>query len=70
MSITLPPMPVPTLIADSPAGHTAAYSSAQLRARDIEVARAVLEAIGIWLEHDEYGGWLVDELRAMEVFHD
>lgn len=42
--IKLPPLPVPTLIADSPAGHTAAYSPAQLRARDIEVARVVLEA--------------------------
>ena len=44
MSITLPPMPVPTLVADSPAGHTAAYSPAQLRARDIEVAMSVLDA--------------------------
>ena len=41
--IKLPPLPVPTLIADSPAGHTAAYSPAQLRARDIEVAKAVLQ---------------------------
>ena len=44
MSITLPPLPQPTLIADTPSGHTAAYSPAQLRARDLEVAKCVLEA--------------------------
>ena len=48
----------------------AGYSPETLRARDIEVAKCVLEAVADRLEHDEYGGYLVDEIRALKVTHD
>jgi hypothetical protein len=74
--ILLPPLPEPEYATwqYNQHGHavlekTEAYTADQLRARDLEVARCVLEAIAAWLEPDVYGGYLVDEIRNLEIKH-
>lgn len=67
-TIKLPPLPAP-LRARIFDGMASVYSPDQLRARDREVAKCVLEAVASWMEHDEYGGWLVDEIRSLEFKH-
>ena len=75
MSITLPPLPK----VDHDAGWHRQYTADQLRARDIEVARLVLEAaaklckgerlLGLDDERAYYGELMVDAIRKMEVRH-
>ena len=61
MSITLPPLP-------EPSGYDDRHTEAQLRARDLEIARLVLEAAADWCKGR---GHLVtaDVLRSLEVRH-
>lgn len=63
-TITLPPLPSGALVDDR---HW--YTPDQLRARDLEVARLVLESLA-----DEFSDWhgaklIVSTIRATEVKH-
>jgi hypothetical protein len=70
MSITLPPLP-------EPSGYDDRHTEAQLRARDIEVARLVLEAAAqaAGPEDSYQDRWFaakadaVKRIRALEVRH-
>ena len=75
MSITLPPLPEPV----NKHGFNCIQTLDQLRARDLEVARLVLEAaaklckgerlLGLDDERAYYGELMVDAIRKMEVHH-
>lgn len=65
MSITLPPLP-------EPLGYDDRHTEDQLRARDLEVARLVLEAAAQSAELWHANGIEVEiarEIRALEVRH-
>jgi hypothetical protein len=68
MSITLPPLPHPVMNAMLGDDWADLFTADQLRARDIEVARLVLEAAADWCKGR---GHLVtaDVLRSLEVRH-
>ena len=67
MSIPLPPRPV-TLSFNSASGTLHAYTADQLRARDQEIVRCVLEAAAKKARHSSE--WLADAIRALEFHHE
>lgn len=83
--IILPPLPepagtlVPPAMTAGSSWYSHGYTADQLRARDIEVARLVLEAaaklckgerlLGLDDERAYYGELMVDAIRKMEVHH-
>lgn len=71
MSILLPPLPK-----EQSLGWDTGYTADQLRARDLEVARVVLEAAsrttaGYWDDRQErlWAETCADAIRALEVSH-
>ena len=64
MSITLPPLPEPV----NKHGFNCIQTLDQLRARDIEVARLVLEAAADFMKMEGFGGYAI-AIRALEVRH-
>ena len=83
--IKLPALPQPTPIKTEFGGTVLAYGADQLRARDIEVARVVLEAAakvlsatylerqdGVYVELPSFDGGkdCASAIRALEVSHD
>lgn len=82
MSITLPPLPEPPAWMDDEGDvfarpetpemelslPTMLYTTNQLRARDIEVARLVLEAAADFMKMEGFGGYAI-AIRALEVRH-
>ena len=81
MSITLPPLPepagtlVPPAMTAGSSWYSHGYTADQLRARDLEVARAVLEASAKVAdgfspsERQSYIEYCPDAIRALEVRH-
>ena len=73
MSITLPKLPQPTPIKTAFGGTVLAYGADQLRARDIEVARVVLEAAAMeadfFNQHDKSGVFIANAIRNLKVSH-
>ena len=79
MSITLPKLPHPVMNAMLGDDWEDLFTADQLRARDLEVARLVLEAaaklckgerlLGLDDERAYYGELMVDAIRALEVRH-
>ena len=79
MSITLPKLPHPVMNAMLGDDWEDLFTADQLRARDLEVARLVLEAaaklckgerlLGLDDERAYYGELMVDAIRKMEVHH-
>ena len=77
--IILPPLPHPVMNAMLGDDWADLFTADQLRARDIEVARLVLEAaaklckgerlLGLDDERAYYGELMVDAIRKMEVHH-
>ncbi len=61
-TITLPPLPVPDT-------WDKRYKPDQLRARDLEVARLVLESAAKVCGRYSEGQWLASSIRALEVKH-
>jgi hypothetical protein len=65
-SIILPPLPKPEV----PFVRGGTYTVAQLRARDLDVAKAVLEGAAELSDAMDYGlGDLSKAIRALEVKH-
>lgn len=64
MSITLPKLPEPV----NKHGFNCIQTLDQLRARDLEVARLVLEAAADFLKMEGFGGYAI-AIRALEVKH-
>ena len=62
--IILPPLPMLDLSRDNLYGYTAD----QLRARDMEIARLVLEAAADFMKMEGFGGYAI-AIRALEVRH-
>ena len=60
MSIKLPPLPN---FRDWP------YRHEELRARDLEVARVVLEAAAKVCDRYTEGQWLAEQIRTLELKH-
>lgn len=63
--IILPPLPMLDLSRDNLYGYTAD----QLRARDMEIARLVLEAAADFMKMEGFGGYAI-AIRALEVKHE
>ena len=68
MSITLPKLPQPTPIKTAFGGTVLAYGADQLRARDIEVAKCVLEGAARVLD-GECLDHLQRAIRNLKVSH-
>ena len=68
MTILLPPLPEPDFALDQ--GDEPCYYAHTLRARDLEVARVVLEGAAELSDAMDYGlGDLSKAIRALEVKH-
>jgi hypothetical protein len=66
--IVLPPLPEPVYTYDGD-GNKVFYEKASLvRARDLEVARLVLEAAADFMKMEGFGGYAI-AIRALEVKH-
>lgn len=73
--ITLPPLPMPQELELLHRGinvlHITGYCADQLRARDLEVARVVLEAAADRITGRGYGSYeFAQAIRAIEVSHE
>lgn len=66
MSITLPPLPDEFLMHPT---QGECYTADQLRARDREIARVVLEAAADFMKMEGFGGYAI-AIRALEVKHE
>jgi hypothetical protein len=79
VTITLPPLPEPVYTFDEDGNKVFYEKAALVRARDLEVARAVLEGaalkcegerrLGIDDERAYYGDLMAEAIRELEVKH-
>ena len=68
MSIPLPPLPEPAT--PLPMEKKLWYSADQLRARDQEIVRCVLEAAAKVCGPYSHGQWFADKIRKLEFHHE
>ena len=68
MSIPLPPLP--EHLHHPELQKLDAFTREQLRARDQEIVRCVLEAAAQIADQDHYGEWLAKAIRALEFHHE
>jgi hypothetical protein len=66
-TILLPPLPLPHF--GAPWNPPMVFTEDQLRARDLEVAKAVLEGAAKVCGRYSEGQWFASSIRALEVKH-
>ena len=70
-TIKLPPLPtLPWLGYDPERGNMHGLNHGELRARDLEVTRVVLEAAAKVCGPYSHGRWFADKIKKLEIKHE